>query len=118
MRPFPENYELESFFECEPEILDKEVPWAYNELTFKSKSDNGILEVKMVTGSEIMEVSWYQDSQIALNLKLKGVLTLQIIDEVKLDTLVASFRNQDTDDLVIKIRPVISISWGYNDLRY
>jgi len=115
MRPFPENFELESFFECEPDILDRDVPWAYNELTFNSKAENGILKIKMVTGSEIMDIIWYQGNHTVLNFKLKGVHSLQVVDEIKYDTLIAKFRNQDTDDLIIKIRPVISIAWGYND---
>ena len=115
MRPFPKNFELVSFFECEPDVLDKDIPWAYNELIFNSKSKNGTLHVKMVTGSEIMDVSWTQDGNTVLFLKLKGVLSLQITDDQKFDTLIAGFRNQDVDDLVIKIRPVISVSWGYDD---
>jgi len=47
MKPFPDNYELESYFECEPKILDKkDIPWAYNELVFKSKAENGTLQVR------------------------------------------------------------------------
>jgi hypothetical protein len=115
MRPFPENFELESFFECEPEVLDKDVPWAYNELLFNIEAENGKLQVKMVTGYELMDVIWKQGEYIVLNLKLKGVQSLQIKDEKKYDTLVASFRSQDVDDLIIKIRPVISVTWGYDD---
>ena len=115
MRPFPENYELESFFEREPEVLDKNAPWAYNELVFKAQAENGTLQVKMVTGYEVMEVSWTQGSYEVLKLDLKGVQTIRVCDEKKLDTLIASFRNQDVDDLVLKIRPVISVTWGYDD---
>ena len=45
MRPFPDNFELENFFECEPEVLDEDMPWACNELnisvtTFQSSYEN------------------------------------------------------------------------------
>jgi len=118
MKNFPENFELESFFECEPEVLDKDIPWEYNELTFESESENGVLIVKMEMSSELMNIEWHQNNHIVLNLKLKGVYKLQVLNETKLDTLLLEFRNQDTDDLIIKIRPVISVSWGYNDQQY
>ena len=66
-------------------------------------------------GSELMDVIWTQEENTVLNLKLKGVLSLQVIDENNLDTLTAMFRNSFVKNLVIKIKPVISISWGYND---
>jgi len=115
MRPFPDNYELVSFFECEPTILDSEIPWAYNELTFETKSENGILIVKMISGYEIMEINWIQDKTKVLHLDLKGVMSLRVEDENHCDTLIAGFRSNDVDDLVIMVRPVISIKWGYND---
>jgi len=62
-----------------------------------------------------MDVIWTQEENTVLNLKLKGVLSLQVIDENNLDTLTAMFRNSFVKNLVIKIKPVISISWGYND---
>ncbi len=115
MRPFPENFQLESFFEGEPEVLDKDVPWAYNELVFNVTAKNGNLKVKMVTGCELMDVIWKQGEHTVLKLELKGIRSLQVMDEKKYDTLVSSFRSEDVDDLKIKIRPVISITWGYDD---
>jgi len=115
MNYFPENYELESFFECEPTVRDKKIPWQYNELVFNAKAENGTLEVNMEMGSEKMNIFWHQNNYIVLNLKLNGVQTLQVLDEKNLDTLVLQFRNQDISDLVVKIRPVISVTWGYND---
>jgi len=115
MRPFPENYELVSFFENEPTILDHDIPWAYNELTFESKSENGILVVNMISGYEIMEINWIQDKRKVLHLVLNGVMSLRIEDESNCNTLIAGFRNSEVDELVIRVRPVISIKWGYND---
>jgi hypothetical protein len=115
MRPFPENFELESFFECEPEVLDKNVPWAYNRLKFLVEASNGVLLVEMEPGYETMYVVWRQGENTVLELKLIGVMSLQITDEKRYDTLIAKFRNNDTEDLVLKIRPYIKLTWGYND---
>ncbi|MFQ3248148.1 MAG: hypothetical protein ACI9SP_004808 [Arenicella sp.] len=115
MKPFPKEYELESFFECEPSILDKDVPWGYNQLTFRSESSNGSLKVLMEPGYETMHLSWMQGSETVLELNLKGVLGLEIKNEAKLDTMIVSFRSNDVTDLVIKNRPLISVYWGYND---
>ena len=118
MRPFPEDYELLGFFEVEPTVLDKEVPWAYNELTFKTEASNGILETRMQTGSEIMEIKWFQDNNLVLHLELVGVFKIEIGDGnngIEHNTLVASFRNDDIDKLIIKVRPYICFKWGYND---
>ena len=35
MDPFPEEWELLALFEKEPVILDPEIPWRYNRLTFE-----------------------------------------------------------------------------------
>ena len=36
MERFPEEHELISFFECEPNVLDPGIPWVYNHLEFRS----------------------------------------------------------------------------------
>src|SRR5208283_956792 len=40
---FPEKWELVSFFESEPEVLDPGQPWMYNKLTFKYQKEEHIL---------------------------------------------------------------------------
>lgn len=118
MHQFPENYELVGFFEVEPEVLDKDVPWAYNELTFNSSSSNGSLTTKMVTGSELMNICWCQDGNEVVNIDLKGVLSLVVgspTNEYEINTLVVGFRDANVSKLIIKLRPHISIQWGYND---
>jgi len=118
MRPFPEDYELIGFFECEPEVLDSNVPWAFNQLKFESKSKNGTLIVEMETGTEVMRLKWFQDGNIIVNLDLVGVCQLEIggpSNNNKDNTLIAGFRDKNVDALVLKIRPFISIDWGYND---
>ena len=115
MRPFPNNFELESFFECEPKVQSEELPWAYNELEFNSSSVNGELYTKMITGSEIMYIKWSQKERNVMDLTLKGVLSLQLSEKDNYSTMVIQFRSHETSDLIIKIRPYISITWGYND---
>ena len=115
MKNFPENYELVSFFECEPDILDDDIPWEYNEITFHSKSENGTLDVKMYMGSEKMSVVWSQNKKNVLDLSLSGTQTIEVIDQSKMDTLIVKFRSDTVKNLVIKIRPFISIVWGYDD---
>jgi hypothetical protein len=36
MNPFPEDWELLAFFESEPTIEDRDVPWFYNCMTFET----------------------------------------------------------------------------------
>lgn len=118
MHQFPEDYELIGFFEVEPEVLDKDIPWAYNELTFISNSTNGTLIVKMVSGSEIMHIEWKQDENVVLELELKGVLGLTVGDGkngYSMNTLVAKFRDSNVKSLFITIRPLITFKWGYNE---
>ncbi len=113
--PFPENFELIAFFESEPDVLLDQNPWQYNELTFNAKSDNGTLNVVMMTGSERVEVKWMQGDKIVCHLDLWGVKYYKILDKDKYDTLIMGFSAPDVQDLVIRIRPYISIVWGYNN---
>ncbi|RRB06273.1 hypothetical protein [Larkinella rosea] len=43
MQEFPEDFELISFFEIEPEVLDPDLPWFYNTITFKKIIENETL---------------------------------------------------------------------------
>ncbi len=118
MRPFPDDHELIGFFEVEPEILSTDAPWAYNELKFKSVASNGTLYTTMQTGSEVMELKWYQGEQLIVQLDLVGVSHLEIGNAengIAYNTLLAGFRDQNVDALALKIRPYISIEWAYND---
>ncbi|WP_028886825.1 hypothetical protein [Teredinibacter turnerae] len=118
MHQFPEDYELIGFFEVEPQVLDADVPWAYNELTFNASSSNGSLTTKMVTGSELINICWYQDGNEVLHIDLKGVLSLVVgspTNEYEINTLVISFRDKSVSKLFVKLRPYISVRWGYND---
>jgi hypothetical protein len=36
MKPFPDEWKLLDLFEVEPRLLDPDVPWAYNEMTFET----------------------------------------------------------------------------------
>ncbi|KAA9353045.1 hypothetical protein [Larkinella humicola] len=40
---FPEDYDLISFFEVEPEVLDTDVPWFYNTITFQKQYADELL---------------------------------------------------------------------------
>ena len=113
--PFPEDFELEAFFECEPEVFFDQIPWEYNELIFNAKSENGTLNVEMITGSERVHLIWTQGEHVVCQLDLWGVMDYKVLDKAKYDTLVMSFRDSEVQDLIIKIRPVISIVWGYNN---
>ena len=120
MRPFPEEYELIGFFETEPEVLNPGIPWAFNELIFRTESLNGTLVARMTAGSELLNLEWKQGGEVAAQLDLKGVQSLYVGDGKNghpINTLVAVFRDPNVSALSVTIRPRITLRWGYNDQR-
>jgi hypothetical protein len=116
MDPFPEAYELISFFEVEPRIADAGVPWAYNQLDFVTERDGNRLQCVIEPGYESLVFRWSKKGAVILELDVKQVKGLAVEDHAGRETLVASFQERHPLlPLRIQLRPTVSVFWGTSE---
>jgi hypothetical protein len=114
MNPFPKDWELIGLFECEPDCLDENVPWCFNQLTFNTVRDEDE-EVSVISpGYEELKWEWRKNGQLIAQFDLHWVSSLEVIKENEKESLVARFRDKHLMPLVLHVKPFVSLSWGTN----
>jgi hypothetical protein len=113
MNPFPEEYELISFFEVEPNITDRDVPRFYNRLIFQNSFGDDKIRVEIEPGYGQIAFYWDKLNVPIISLYLEEVISLVIKNERNLETFIARFN--DTSgilDFELQLKPYISVKWG------
>ena len=64
MVSFPEYYELISFFESEPKLIDPRAPWFYNILKFDYKNDAETVTCIIGPADRDIKIEWGQQGHI------------------------------------------------------
>jgi hypothetical protein len=113
MDPFPEEYELISFFEGEPEVLDHGVPWCYNRLTFRTKRGENKICCAIEPGYGILIFSWEQRDKSIASINLEKITSIEIISEKGIEKLLAKFDQEiGLMDFELELKPNVNIKWG------
>jgi hypothetical protein len=112
MDPFPKEHELISFFESEPELLDKQVPWAYNQLRFEVRQGEDYIVCEIEPGYEQLRIRWQRGGTEVVTLDLNTVVGLVVEAEGGGETLVAMLRDPHLHDLRFRLRPKPHLEWG------
>jgi hypothetical protein len=110
----PESWELISFFESEPALLDPDQPWFYNRVTFRLERDGKVIEAGIEPSDRLFALEWKApDGATRLRLDLNGVDRLAVEEDQGRAVLTASFPESSAFyDLRLQVRPHISVSWG------
>lgn len=110
----PESWELISFFEGEPALLDSDQPWLYNRLTFSLEREGEVIEVAIEPSSLLLVLEWKEpDGATRLRLDLNGVDRLAVEEDQARAVLTASFPEASPlYELRLQVRPHLSVSWG------
>jgi hypothetical protein len=112
MKPFPEDYQFLEFFASEPELYDPDVPWFYNHLCFRHKTDNELVTVDIEPAYNEFKISWFLGEQLRVNLNINNVKGIEI-EGSKAQTLIVSFHEaQNVSLLKLRLYPYIQIEWG------
>jgi hypothetical protein len=114
MNPFPADHELLSIFCSEPEILDADVPWFYNELTFRGNCDGLDYLVKISPADGELEIRIGQPSNPITHLSVTDVTGLLLHESHNEAVMMATFP-QDSGRGILKFRlkPALSIEWPF-----
>jgi hypothetical protein len=112
MLELPEEHELIAFFECEPQLLDTEVVWAYNELRFTTVRGSDKVVVEISAGWGELSVSWERDGQQLAWLKLINLEKLQVEMQRDDELLVTTGTHGDQNaTLILRLKPVVAIKF-------
>ncbi len=114
MDPFPEEWQLLSLFEAEPEVVDRDVPWAYNTLIFDATRGIDRVHCRIMPSYEILRLTWWQSNEMRLSLDLNWVSGLQVVTENGHECLIASFRDTHLLNLEFCLKPNVCLKWGTN----
>lgn len=114
MEPFPDLYELISFFEVEPYIASADViPWFASTLTFENLLGDNQIRVDIEPADECIRFNWSKENVQILSLHLDEVESLVIRNERNRETFIARFREKTGIlDFEFMLRPHIQIKWG------
>ena len=112
MNPFPEYYELISFFESGPKLVDPEAPWFYNILRFDYKNDTENITCIIGPADRDMRIEWSREGHIIGKFDIKNFKGLEIENQ-KTPVLIVSFNETDQLSLFkLRLRPFVQIEWG------
>ena len=112
MDPFPEEWEFVSLFETDPHILDPDLPWRYNTLTFDTTRGADRILCTIQPGYEQLDFSWWHAEIRHLHLELRWVCSLTVTSDADAEYLLAEFRDSHLRTLRIQLRPTIHCEWG------
>lgn len=113
IEPFPEEWELVSFFEAESDDAEPDVPVPYRDLSYKSTlSDTEWVTCVINRADESVLIEWYRDERLALCLQLHWVTELHIEREKGHETLLLRFKDSNLEALRLRLRPNSSLGWG------
>jgi hypothetical protein len=110
MKPFPEQFELISFFESEPVLCDTHVGWFYNQLKFVTVRDRDRIECEIEPANLILKVRWYKNESQLLDLTLEGVTGLEIQTSGGKEFMRAKLsETSGMGSLIVQLKPTIQI---------
>jgi hypothetical protein len=112
MDPFPEEFELIGFFEAEPEISDRDVPWFYNRLKFQTTRGEDNIVCAIEPGYGEMDLIWRKSGIEIAIFALRDVSALFITSSGSGEFMTAMFRYEDTLDFIFHLKPDIKMHWG------
>lgn len=112
MDNFPEVFELIGFFESEPEVTDRDVPWFYNRLTFRTSRGEDRLICEIEPGYGQIDLTWTRANKEIASFALRDLISLSVKSGPGDEYMTASFRHPDLLDFVLYLKPSVRVQWG------
>jgi len=109
---FPDDYELISFFEREHELLDFDIPWFYNIITFQREYADEFLYCSFSPSYRDKNLKLVRNQKTKLVLSLHNIITTKILKDCKSEYLKMSFSEDSlSQNFLLTLKPEISIIW-------
>src|SRR5690349_14675964 len=93
MKPSPELHELLGFFEVEPTLSDRDVPWFYDRFTYETMrgEDRILCEIEPAYGQLVLV--WTRSDVLIARLELDDIASLHLATGHGVEKLIAKFAN-------------------------
>jgi hypothetical protein len=112
MKPFPELHELLGFFEVEPTISERDVPWFYNQLTYETVRGEDSIYCAIEPGEGQLCFVWMRKEELVARLELDAIASLYVESDRGVEKLIAKFENSAILDFELQLRPTVHVRWG------
>ncbi|MEJ8305321.1 hypothetical protein [Saccharibacillus sacchari] len=116
MNPLPEEYELISLFESEPQLMDEDIPWFYNTLTFKLQRESDILSCTISPAYQSFSIDLTINERKIYSLGFKDVKGLTIEKDKDVERLIVEMNDESAFvTLIIQTNPQIRIATTHDN---
>jgi hypothetical protein len=116
MNPFPEEYELISLFESEPELMDEGIPWFYNTLSFKIQRESDILSCIISPAYRSFSIDLTINERTIYSLGFKDVEGLTIEKDKGVERFILEMNGESTFvTMIIQTKPQIRITTTHSN---
>jgi hypothetical protein len=112
MNPFPDEWELLSLFESEPELWDPDIPWIHNIVIFETTRGLDQVRCEIDPSCGMLKLTWRHSGKEKLILDLHWVHGLQVVTGRGADYFIASFRDPFLCNLEFHLKPEVCMRWG------
>lgn len=102
-----EDFELLSFFEVEPELMDTETPWAYNDAVYHVSKNDLHLSFAIQPSCKDVRLILKQDKHILYELNAMAVLDVRI--HADKDNEVLEIIASENESITLRLKPFLSI---------
>lgn len=115
VKTFPEDWELTSFFEVEPQLLDSnpEIPWFYNIITFQKQYADELLNCTFSPAYGDLDLALIRNQKVKLRLDLHHIEEVIVLKDPENEHLKLTFATDTLlRDFILTLKPEVSIIWG------
>lgn len=109
-----EEWQLLSLFEVEPELLDAEVPWAYNDAVYRVQQGDLTLSFAIAPAYRDVRIVTEYQAQRLYELHAVNVQDVRYLKESRGEILEVILNQQEK--LTLRIKPRIGISHAFNNV--
>lgn len=102
-----EGYELLGFFETEPSVLDKYIPWVYTDSLYEVTQGSMKLSVAIQPAYKDIHIILKESENKIFEFEAMGVQDIRVINDKPPEILEITVNEQQT--VLIKIKPFISV---------
>jgi len=108
-----EQWQLLSFFEAEPELLDPAEHWCFNDAVYKTSDGTVTLSFAVAPAYRDIRIILSQNGQTLYELNAMGVHDVAYVREFGVEQLAVQI--SDSDRLLLSVKPRIVISHKVED---
>ena len=105
----PSEPDLIAFFGCEPALIDPDVPWAYNTLSFTTACDGLAVTCSISPSYEVVLVVIGDAAAPLVSAELRGFESLSVTCDAQREEMIVERTQGGSARLVLTTRPRLAL---------